>query len=59
MKKLYIILSDILIYILVNINNNICISRKYNIHTKIEKMTYYYDKITPYIIKYQILGGIR
>lgn len=59
MKKLYIILSDILIYILTNINNNICISRKYNINTKLAKMTYYNDKITPYIIKYQTLGGIR
>ena len=59
MKKLYIILSDILIYILTNINNNICISRKYKIDTKLQKIEYYNNKITPYIIKYQILGGIR
>lgn len=59
MKKLYIILSDILIYILVNKNSKICISRKYNINTKLKKMSYNYDKITPYIIKYQNLGGIR
>lgn len=59
MKKLYIILSDILIYLLDLINSKICISRKYKIDTKIQKITYYKNKITPYIIKYQILGGIR
>lgn len=59
MQKLYIIISDILIYILDLISSNICISRKYKIDTKLQKIEYYKNKITPYIIKYQILGGIR
>ena len=59
MKRLYIILSDILIYILDLISSKICISRRYKIDAKIQKITYYKNKITPYIIKYQILGGIR
>lgn len=59
MKRLYIILSDILIYLLDLISSKICISRRYKIDTKLQKITYYKNKITPYIIKYQILGGIR
>ena len=59
MKKLYIILSDILIYILDFISSNICITRRYKLDEKIQKIEYYKNKITPYIIKYQILGGIR
>lgn len=59
MQKLYIIISDILIYILDLISSNICISRRYKIDTKLQKIEYYNNKITPYIIKYQILGGIR
>lgn len=59
MQKLYIIISDILIYILDLISSNICISRKYKLDTKLQKIEYYNNKITPYIIKYQVLGGIR
>ena len=59
MKKLYIILSDILVYILELIVSFICITRKYKIDTKLQKLEYYKNKFTPYIIKYQILGGIR
>jgi hypothetical protein len=59
MKVLYIILSDILIFILELIVSFICITRKYKIDTKLQKLEYYKNKFTPYIIKYQILGGIR
>lgn len=59
MKIIYIILSDILIFILELIVSFICITRKYKIDTKLQKLEYYKNKFTPYIIKYQILGGIR
>lgn len=59
MQKLYIILSDVLIFILELIVSFICITRKYKIDTKLQKLEYYKNKFTPYIIKYQILGGIR
>jgi hypothetical protein len=59
MKVIYIILSDILIFILELIVSFICITRKYKIDTKLQKLEYYKNKFTPYIIKYQILGGIR
>jgi hypothetical protein len=59
MKAIYIIISDILVFILELIISFICITRKYKIDTKLQKLEYYKNKFTPYIIKYQILGGIR
>lgn len=59
MKIIYIIISDILVFILELISSLICISRKYKIDTKLQKIEYYKNKFTPYIIKYQVLGGIR
>lgn len=59
MKIIYIIISDILVFILELIVSFICITRKYKIDTKLQKLEYYKNKFTPYIIKYQILGGIR
>ena len=59
MKIIYIIISDILVFVLELIISFICITRKYKIDTKLQKLEYYKNKFTPYIIKYQILGGIR
>lgn len=59
MKIIYIIISDILVFVLELIISFICITRRYKIDTKLQKLEYYKNKITPYIIKYQILGGIR
>lgn len=59
MELMYMIASDILIYMLDLISSFICITRRYNIDTKLEKLKYYKEKLTPYIIKYQILGGKR